>query len=270
MTELQKKLLSIMEWFHCLCEEENLVYFAQGGTALGAVRHNGFIPWDDDLDVGMPREDYEKLYKLSMKIDKNSRYCIEFPSNKKDYVYPYAKIYDTTTTLVENTRYKTKRGIYIDVFPIDGIGNTIEEGLKNFKRIDRKRNLMCTQICAIRKGRKFYKNFSILISRCFFGMFLDYKGIISRIECIAKKNDYGKCKYVANIYGNWHEREIINKEWIGTPILCKFENINIYILENSDAYLTRMYGDYMKLPPIEKRCTHHDYISIDLNKPYKE
>lgn len=266
MTELQGRLLDVLKWFHKLCEREELTYYAQGGTALGAVRHNGFIPWDDDLDVGMPRGDYEKLKRLSEKMNGQSPYYIEFPGERKDFVYPYCKIYDTRTTLIENTRYKTKRGIFIDVFPIDGIGNTMEESIRNFKRIDYKNNLLCTQICALRKGRELYKNASIVLLRAV--PFLDHLKIIKDIDKLSKLYDYDECNYVANLCGNWHEKEIMDKRWVEKSILCKFEDAQIYIPENYDEYLTRMYGDYMKLPPVEKQITHHDFLCIDLNKSY--
>lgn len=270
MTELQTRLLVIMKWFHELCEKENLKYYAIGGTALGAVRHNGFIPWDDDLDVGMPRKDYERLKELSCKINHQSDFILEFPDNKKDFVYPYGKIYDTKTTLVESTRYKTKRGIFIDVFPIDGVGNTLEESMETFKKVDKKINLLCTRICALRKDRKWYKNIAILLSRCVPDFLLGSLKIIKEIDSMCKLKDYDECEYVANYCGNWHEKEIIKKEWVENPVLCKFEDIQIYIPEDADAYLKRVYGDYMKLPPEEKRVTHHDFLHLDLDKSYLE
>lgn len=270
MTDLQCRLLPIMKWFHKLCDEQNFTYYALGGTALGAVRHNGFIPWDDDLDVGMPRKDYERLKVLSQKINTLSNYVIEFPDNKKDFVYPYCKIYDTNTTLVENTRYKTKRGIYIDVFPIDGVGNTWEESIKRFNKIDRKRNLLCARVCALRKNRSLHKNFAILLSRCIPDFLLNPLEIIKNINESCKERQYDKYTYVANFCGNWHEKEIMNKEWVKNPVLCKFEDMQIYIPKDTDAYLTRLYGNYMQLPPVEKRVTHHDFLHLDLNKSYLE
>ncbi len=268
MTELQSRLLCVLKWFHELCKKENLVYYAQGGTVLGAVRHKGFIPWDDDIDVGMPRKDYEKFIKLSEKVNKHSQFIIEFSGKKKDFVYPYCKIYDRTTTLVENTRYKTKRGIYIDVFPIDGIGNTLEESINNFKKVDKMINLLCTRVCAIRKERSWYKNIAILLSRCIPESMFSTLDLMKKIETLSKQKEYDKYDFVANLCGNWHEKEIMDKKWVEKPILCKFENMQIFIPGNYDAYLTRMYGDYMKLPPIEKRCTHHDFLYIDLNKSF--
>ena len=103
---LQQKLLDILKWFHLFCEENNLKYYAIGGTMLGVVRHKGFIPWDDDIDVGMPREDYNKFIELT-KNKQFDKYVVEsIYDNNKDFFYPMVKIYDTTTTLIENTRYK--------------------------------------------------------------------------------------------------------------------------------------------------------------------
>lgn len=270
MTEMQEKLLDILKWFNELCEKENLVYFAQGGTALGAVRHNGFIPWDDDIDVGMPRKYYTRLYELSKELNKVTKdYYIEFPE-AKDFVYPYCKIYDKRTTLIENTRNKVERGIYIDVFPIDGIGNTIEESIKNFREVDKYINMLCTRVCALRSRRKWYKNIGIVLSRFIPDFILNHTKIIKKIEQLSIRFDYDECEYVANICGNWHEKEIMKKDWVKNPVLCEFETTQIYIPENCDAYLSKMYGDYMKLPPKEKQCTHHDFILLDLNRPYSK
>lgn len=268
MTELQKKLLNMFSWFHDFCVENNLRYYALGGTALGAVRHNGFIPWDDDIDVGMPREDYEKLRVMSGIQYNDSNYCFEFPSNKKDFVYAYGKLYDKTTTLVENTRYKTKRGIFIDIFPLDGMGNTEENALAKFKKIQNLNNVIHTRICAIRKEREWYKNLAIIFSRIIPDFIIDARRITNKIDLIGSENSFDDSAYVGNCFGAWHEKEIHKKTIYGKPTLCKFENIHIYIQENADAYLRGLYGNYMKLPPIEKRVTHHDYLLIDLSKGY--
>ncbi len=111
--ELQECLLEMLHWFHDFCISHNLRYYALGGTMLGAARHKGFIPWDDDLDVGMPRDDYEKLFTL-MKYHPGDRYMLETPySNAPEYNYCFFKLYDTKTTLVENLKYKIKRGVYM-------------------------------------------------------------------------------------------------------------------------------------------------------------
>lgn len=268
MTEMQQKLLDMFSWFHNFCEENSLTYFALGGTTLGAVRHNGFIPWDDDIDIGLPRKDYEKLHSLLSVANSHSKYCIEFPSDKKDFVYSYAKVYDKTTTLVENTRYKTKRGIYLDIFPIDGIGNTKEESLKKFKKIDSYIKILRMINCPITDTRKFYKNIALACLQLTSDITFNSLKIIRKIDRLSKQIDFDTATYVANLSGAWHEKEIMKKEWIGNLKLCDFENTKIYTVENCDAYLSHLYGDYMTPPSPEKQISHHDYLYLNLNESY--
>ncbi|WP_251548051.1 LicD family protein [Pumilibacter intestinalis] len=265
MTEIQLKLLDMLKWFHEFCIENKLRYYALGGTMLGAIRHKGFIPWDDDIDVGMPREDYDKMIELV--IDKqDEKYRLEKPLQNKDFVYQYCKLYDTSTTLVENTRYKTKRGVYLDIFPLDGIGNTQEESKKNFKKIDKKTAYIMTKVCGLSKNRKLYKNLAIIVSR--YIIFPRWQKVLKNLDILCRTRKFDDCDYVANLYGNWHEREIVKREWFGTPCLYEFEDFEIYGVQNYDSYLSAIYGNYMKLPPIEKQKSHHDYLSLDLEKSY--
>ncbi len=268
MTELQQKLLCMLKWFHDFCVEFNLRYYAIGGTILGAVRHKGFIPWDDDIDIGMPREDYNELIKYMQYPIKKNNYVLEIPLQSEDFVYQYCKLYDYTTTLIENNRYKTKRGIFLDIFPLDGIGNTLEESKKNFKTIDRMNNYILTKTCALSSHRKFYKNFAIVLSR--YVPFPKWQSTLRKLERVCTSRSFDNCTFVANLVGNWHEKEIIKREWMGRPILYDFENIQIYGPQDAESYLKGLYGNYMQLPPIEKQKTHHDYIKLDLKKSYLE
>ena len=270
MNDLQIKMLDMMSWYHDFCVSNNLRYYVVGGTALGAVRHKGFIPWDDDIDVGMPRSDYEKFKELVSTIDHDSRYTVEFPSDKKDFVYPYGKVYDTYTTLIENTRYKTKRGIFIDVFPLDGLGDSKESAVSNFEAIDAKYNILATQVCALRKERSWYKNLAIIVVRCIPSFILNARKTVAQIEALSKKNSFDESVYVANAVGNWHKKEIMRREWLGEPTLYDFETIQVYGPERYHDYLTQLYGDYMKLPPKEKQISHHDYLYFNIEKKYLE
>lgn len=263
----QQKLLEMVKWFHEFCVANNLRYYAVGGTMLGAVRHKGFIPWDDDIDVGMPRDDYDRFSNL-MKEDCSSIYRLEAPFENKDYVYQFFKLYDTTTTLIENTRYKTKRGIYIDIFPLDGIGNTLEESKRNFRRIDKNNNYIMTKVCALSNHRKFYKNLAIVVSRCI--PFPSWQSVLRKTDKLCRSRKFDDCKYAANLYGNWHEKEIVSRDCFGVPQLYDFENIRIFGAQDADSYLRALYGDYMKLPPVEKQKSHHDYIMLDLSRSYLE
>lgn len=266
--ELKEKLIEMFSWFHDFCVENGLCYYALGGTMLGAKRHEGFIPWDDDIDVGMPRRDYEKLWEL-LKGKHIGKYVMETPDTKADdYFYPFSKIYDTSTTLIENTRSKIKRGIYIDIFPLDGIGNSVQESKRNYGIIQRKYNLLLTRATGIRKGRSFLKNFFVVLIRFVPEFILNSKKILKQVTDLCKRYEYDSCIWGGNLVGAWRFKEVMKTEIMGEPKLYKFENIMIYGASDADAYLTNLYGNWRKLPPEEKRVTHHDYICCDLHKSY--
>ncbi len=269
MTELQSKLVEIMSFFHDVCTKHNIRYYVLGGTCLGAVRHKGFIPWDDDIDVGLPREDYNKLISVLKKND-CKKYYLECPLESKDFVYSYCKLYDTTTTLTENTRYKTRRGAYLDIFPLDGAGDTYDEAIKHFKKIEKYNNYVSTKVCAINPHRKFYKNAAIIMGRCIPEFLFGWRFAVKKVEALCQTKKFDDCRYVGNMYGNWREKELSPRDIFGEPVLYDFEGIQVYGPQNADLYLSTLYGDYMKLPPIEKQVTHHDFLFLDLNRSYKE
>lgn len=270
MTELQSRLLDMFQWFHEVCEDNNLRYYAIGGTALGTMRHKGFIPWDDDVDVGMPRADYEKLEQLLCE-EPNERYFLETPRTEAaDYFYPFSKIYDTQTTLVENTRMKIRRGIYLDVFPLDGIGESEEESKRNYKPLHWKYNLLLTRVTGIREGRSKLKNAAVKIARVIPYAILDNKKLLLSLEQDCKKYDFDKCTWVGNLMGAYRYTELVPKEYFGKPTLYEFEGHMVYGLQRADEYLTHIYGDWRKLPPVEKQGSHHDFLEFDLHKSYLE
>lgn len=262
--ELKQKLLNMLKWFHAFCKEHGLRYYALGGTMLGAVRHKGFIPWDDDVDLGMPRGDYEKLIDLTR--DLKGKYVLETPYTKeKNFFYSFSKLYDTETTLVENTKYKIKRGIYLDVFPLDGIGDSYEESRNNYKKITRLNNLLMLKVAGFRKGRKLYKNLGVALFRI---IPLNPKKILYKLDKTCAALSFDDKAFVGNLTGAWGFREVVPYDVMGTPALYDFEDLQIYGAAKPDEYLTSLYGDWRKLPPIEKQVTHHDFIEINLNKSY--
>lgn len=268
MTELQTKLVDMLSWFHVICEKHNLRYYIIAGTMLGAVRHKGFIPWDDDIDVGMPRTDYEKLRQIANR-ENTHEYMFEYPNaENKDYTYLFAKLYNTQTTYVEKKRRLIKRGIYIDIFPLDGIGNSIEEAKKNYTEFNRNFKLSLIISCPFLKRRSFYKNLAILFGRIISPLFVNEQKLAKKIDNICKKYDFDESNIVSNLVGGSGVKGMVPYEYFGKPTLVKFENIMVYGLEKPDLYLKSMYGDYMKLPPVEKRVSLHDSYYCDLTKGY--
>jgi len=270
LNEQQDKLLNMLKWFHNFCESKGLKYYALGGTMLGTIRHNGFIPWDDDIDIGMPRSDYEQFISYCKDL-KGEKYVVETIRTKAtDYYYGYTKIYDTDTTLIEKTRKNIKRGIYLDLFPLDGAGNTKEEAEKIFKSVHWKYQLVMARTCAILPRRKWYKNLVILLARLIPSVLLNNKKQLLKIDSLCQTKKYEDSLLIANFLGNWGMKEIFPKAVMGEPTLYKFENIEIYGVYNFEEYLESLYGDWRKIPPEEKRVSLHDYIECDLNKSYLE
>lgn len=266
MNDFQKKLVEMFKWLTEFLEKHNLRYYMVAGTLLGAIRHGGIIPWDDDIDIAMPRADYEKLIKLLEKPIDN--YVIEScKGDAKDFVYAFAKFYDMNTTMTEYLRKSVTRGVYIDIFPLDGVGNTLEEGAKYYKKIDRNNMLLAMKVCAYRKERKWWKNFAV-----FLGGFLpiNTKKQTQKIDRLCCRRDYDDYKYVVNSMSTYRFRDIMDKSIYGAPTPYTFEGFTVYGPEKAEEYLTKIYGDWRKLPPEDKRHAAHDFVGVDLNKPYKK
>ena len=265
LTPMQSKLLEMLKWLTEYLDSHNIRYYAVGGTVLGAARHQGFIPWDDDIDIAVPRKDYDRL--VEMMRTPVDHYIIETSeSGSKDFRYNYAKFYDMNTTLQERLSQNLKRGVFIDVFPFDGLGNTQEEALATFKGIDRLNMLLATKLCTFRRERSLLKNLSIIIGRI---IPISVHGLITKINAKCRMTDYDTSIYVCNCMGSYREREIIEKSLLGEPTLMQFEDMYIKCPQNYDGYLTHIYRNWRQLPPENKRHTAHDFIELDLNKPYK-
>ena len=187
MTDLQAKLLEMLKWYHDFCVEHNLRYYALGGTLLGAVRHKGFIPWDDDIDVGMPRSDYNKFLALAKEIP--SPYVLETPQSlAKDFVYAFSKIYNTQTTLIEKGKKNIKRGIYLDIFPLDGLGNEKQEAVRQFNRTAKLVKKLAVRVSPLRKGRGKLKNFAVVLARLSPQWIINDKKLALKLDAVASEN----------------------------------------------------------------------------------
>lgn len=261
LNELHDKLLMILCKFHDFCMQNELEYYIFGGTALGAKRHHGFIPWDDDVDVAMKRDDYEKLIKLSQKLPTGLE--LIYRGNNPDSPSPYIKIIDRNTTLIENDYREFVSGLYIDVFPLDFSCNNKLLINKNFLIIRFLFGLFMT-LC-MSKPRTFKRKFVKL-----FFSWIDATSVFCMMnEMMIKSNSSGK-DVLACYLGAYGTRDLYNASVFGKPRLYDFEQYKFYGPENITEYLRLVYGNYMQMPRIEERICKHNFYYLDLHNPYLE
>ena len=273
LRDLQLAELEILKEFIRICKELNLKYFLDSGTLLGCIRHGGFIPWDDDIDVNMPREDYEMFLEKGQALLKD-KYFLQNYKTDKEFTQPFAKIRNSETTFIESPvkNLNINHGIYIDIFPYDGYKP--EKKIRNF--INSKKytmyNIQISKKYAIQKKEENIKTKVLyFISNLFYGRRTTTK-LLNKKEKIAKKHKYEENEYVCTYCypGTPPERNYMLKEYFGNGTIKMFEGIEVTVPENYDAFLKRLYGDYMKLPPEEKRVSHHYNEVIDLERSYNE
>lgn len=259
INEIKEIELRILEYVSRVCEENNIEYSLCGGTLLGAVRHKGFIPWDDDIDIFMTRDNYQKFIKLFGDI-KNGNYQIINYENTDGFNYLFSKIVDKRTRLIEEHSFNLeKMGVFIDVFPIDSLANTIDEAKRKLKKVRFKKYLGVAS-----NWRHFFlnKNRSSLrqIPRFLFYLMsrrFDAKKNYHKIESFFPYS--ASCSFFGAVAGVYENKEIMPKSVFLSHTYMKFENLELMVIADYDQYLKRLYGDYMELPPIEKRTTHHTF-----------
>ena len=255
--EIQQMELGIMEYIHEVCQKIGVKYFLAYGSLIGAVRHKGFIPWDDDMDICMLREDYEKLqdYLIAYPDD---RYEVMSYKNNLNYVYPFMKVQDNQTYLLEeDVRIDSNMGIYVDIFPVDGYED--DSVFKDkMTRLIKKRQLSCYTFKGITNTKSILNSLIRYISVIVF-YFTNTNKYIRGIDDLAqsrKVDDYELVDYL--IYKDMN-KPVWKREWLNQTIMGVFEGKEFMIPKNYHEILTSDYGDYTQLPPVELRFSHHDF-----------
>lgn len=257
--QIKKCLVYMMGEFHKICEDNHLIYNVFGGTMLGAVRHKGMIPWDDDIDVTMPRNDYNRLKKVVAEKYFASFRVQAFPD--KNHAYPFAKfiLNDSILNELMKKKYKTS-GLYIDVFPVDGYPDPVVEK-DYFKKLRVYKRLRCYALVKLSPECGLVNNIR-LCARAVRSELCALPGVqfyLRKEVSLGEKYDYDSSEYVLLQGAGWNEKGKLKKSVYLNRKLYDFDGIKVWGIADYDEHLTRLYGDYMTMPPEEKRVSNHTY-----------
>lgn len=251
--ELKKIQLEILDEVDNFCAENNIKFWLDSGTLLGAIRHNGYIPWDDDIDIGMLREDFERFISLFNKT--GGKYKVICNELDGECVYPYAKILDTDTVLYEpDIKNGVKLSVNIDLFVYD-VTPGGDETEKQYDRRDKYSFLNSVQY-NLYPSKTWYKKVPKVALCVVLQLFP--KGLFANKVVRNSKQYVGEeLNYVGNFTSV--SRVVCEKSVFDSTISWDFEGKKYPVPEGYDKWLTSFYGDYMQLPPVEKRVTHHQF-----------
>ena len=255
--DLQQKLLEMISDLDSFCKENDIDYVLAYGNVLGAVRHKGFIPWDDDLDVQMPRESYEKFLSV---FKNNDKYSLQ--KDTEDYPLQFSKLRANNTTFIEDIPYKKKyknihQGIYIDIFPLDKVSpnNFLRRMQVVFS------NILISQSLFLRGYPKSHSNFMKKVIMLISLFFLPIRRML--IKYIKSFNNLEKFDYYCSFFGETKKIYQVKQDFDKPYTKLQFENLELPVMKDYVKYLENAYGDYMKLPSESERdyAVHAKYFS---------
>ncbi len=260
--KLQCVQMEIMDEVHRICCENSVNYYIIGGTALGAVRHGGYIPWDLDIDIAMPRADYERFAEICTS-ELSKRFVYRDYKNTSAFSHPHALVCIKNTYLtVKSSKYNPKDenlGIYLDIFPLD---NAPSDKLLQQSQIAELEKIK--RIKLWKRAYRYRRNFKNTVVKKLVSMLIfwtDVDKLNYNFDKVSRKyedSDTGLWCSMSSHYS--YSKQCMPSSVYGKPQLIKFENREYYAPEKLDDYLTRIYGDYMKLPPEEERQANLGYF----------
>lgn len=272
-------IIDILKFFIELCKKHNLRYFIAYGSAIGAVRHHGIIPWDDDIDVLMLRPDYERLVKICETTDLG-KYKLLTPYNTPNYYLPFAKMCNMDTTLLENKEYRCVLGLFIDIFVYDGITDDIDEAKRITSEYKKywNRFVLASSFYPWSKVKAKLLKGEIKDVFHYWLLALNRKKnrrfFLAKLHEIEMTYDYDQSYNVVNmLYPPRYDcNGFFPKSWMDSSTTLSFEGMTVDIQSNFDQILRKHYGDYMKLPPVEEQRSRHQiaYVNLEKHESYDE
>ncbi|MCI8387079.1 MAG: LicD family protein [Clostridiales bacterium] len=267
MNELQSVQFEMLKSCVEIFDKLNLMYYLVCGSALGAAKYQGFIPWDDDLDIALPRKDYELFCKKGQQLLPKNLFL---QNNNTDFYYPliFSKVRNSETTYIEKnmSNRDIHHGVYIDIFPLDGYPESVDEQRK-LEVMKRKYDLALIS-CLSNKYN--WKVSSFIFVEKMFGIDRDPQKFVNKLEKYISSYSLDDSKIWCN-HGNWQGKlEYAPQEQYGNGVWSIFEGLKVRIPEKYDEYLTQKYGDWRADLPEEQKVGHHYYEICDLNRPYTD
>jgi lipopolysaccharide cholinephosphotransferase len=263
LKRLQACQLEMLKACIKVCERHKLRYFLLGGSALGAVRHSGFIPWDDDVDIGMPRPDYTRFLSIA-KNELSPHLFLQTRETDAAYPMQFAKLRDSRTTFrQENVAHlDMNHGVALDIFPLDSCAASATRTkirLLAFKAI----RAVYQSKFGLRRGRRF-EQIAVSVTAAIFRV-----GMLERMmRMVMEGGGYDESAQVVNWCGSWGAKEIVQGTIFGAGKDMRFEDVTARVPAEVHLYLSALYGEYMRMPPEEKRVPPHTADLIDLDSPY--
>jgi len=251
--EIKKIEIGILNHVTSFCDEKGIKYYLDAGTLLGAVRHKGFIPWDDDIDILMLRDDYDKFLKS---YKGTSEKFILLDEGNREYVYSFMKVCDADTSLIEDGVTPIDNyGVYIDIFPIDALPNDGKTRYKAQKQLGFLSLLLHFSRLQIREDNKLYEK----IIKRLLSIVFNNSVLKNKQQKLIRKYKIDKPRYMTNYVSTPDRfRTIPSSVFVGEKYIS-FEGKEYRVPFHYEVYLQILYGSYMELPPVEKRVTIHQY-----------
>lgn len=259
IVEQRAILVDVLQTVHDFCVSHDIKYSLAFGTLLGAVRHKGFIPWDDDIDIAMLRDDYEKFAQLFNK--ENDIYRFYDCRNDKDVNIVFGKVADTRTMVIEGANSKNL-GIAVDVFPIDDFRDTVEDSQRFFNSLRFSKIVYILKCRKVSDVRSMWKKPIYVMAKMILGWYSLHKLVLSMNNNLVQ-NRFPNSRYVGYAMGLGKESNQFDERKMWTEH-CEllFEGRSFMAIKEYDKYLTREFGNYMQLPPEKDRVSEHDFFKI--------
>ena len=262
LQELQECEFDILVDFQEFCDKYNLRYYLCGGTLIGAIRHKGFIPWDDDIDVMMPRPDLEKFLDLIPDGQLNDHIAINSIRYDENASDTCTRLYDERTKLeYRNYRIPRKSGCWIDIWPLDGLDDSPIKRRKQFRKARVYMDLRIlndTKLGSRRRNNLYTILQYILLPILPIVSGVGHKRWVRMMDILARKYDYNSAKYVGVIEGRAGEKEAMLKTDMEPAVYVNFGGRKFTAMANFDEYLTNLYGDYMTPPDDAGKASRHE------------